>query len=167
MSLYLRSHESSAWTGMKFHDYMREHGKRCPESATNGPFQWVRGTDLPFFEYFATQPELVEHFHIMMQGMRSTRKHWTDWYPIHEQLLNGYDGGDLVVDVGGGNGTDLERFLKVIPSSKGHLILQDLPEAIATIRHLNPGIKAMSHDFMTPQPVQGMKSDSFISRRHS
>ena len=61
----------------------------------------------------------------------------------------------LLVDVGGGNGHDLIRFLTKYPSSYGRLILQDLPTLIQNLEGLNPGIQAMGHDFLTPQTIKG------------
>ena len=61
----------------------------------------------------------------------------------------------LLVDVGGGNGHDLIRFLNKYPSAWGRLILQDLPNLIQNLEGLSPGIQAMGHDFFTPQVIKG------------
>ena len=50
-----------------------------------------------------------------MRAMRSTRRHWTDWYPVETELLanaSADDQGVLLVDVGGGEGHDIERFFE-------------------------------------------------------
>lgn len=61
----------------------------------------------------------------------------------------------LLVDVGGGKGHDLIKFLNRYPSAWGRLILQDLPNLIQNLEGLSPGIQAMGHDFFTPQTVKG------------
>ncbi len=61
----------------------------------------------------------------------------------------------LLVDVGGGNGHDLIRFLTKYPSAWGRLVLQDLPNPIQNLEGLSPGIQAMAHDFFTPQAIKG------------
>ena len=61
----------------------------------------------------------------------------------------------LLVDVGGGNGHDLIRFLTEYPSAWGRLMLQDLPNLIHNLEGLSPGIQAKGHDFLTPQAIKG------------
>ena len=67
------------------------------------------------------------------------------------------------VDVGGASGHDFERILSNFPSSKDHLILQDLPGTISNIKGLSEGITAMAHDFFTPQPIKGASLSYLIS----
>lgn len=93
-----------------------------------------------------------------MSGIRSTRRHWIEWFPVETEIgvaSTGVENDTLVVDVGGGKGHDLERFLERFPQTKGRLVLQDLPRTIGSIQELSPGIYFMAHDFFTPQPVKG------------
>lgn len=99
-----------------------------------------------------------------MSGNRVNRRHWIDWYPVEAEILSGTFGtphGTLLVDVGGGKGHDLERFLAKYPQSKGRLILQDLPGVLDNVKQLDEGIKLMSHDFFTPQPIKGKCAYTF------
>lgn len=80
--------------------------------------------------------------------------HWTTWFPVRRHFLSEWtvedeNGNDtvLLVDMGGGNGHDLQRFLQVFPEAKGHLVLQSLKE----------GITSMVHDIFQPQPIVGAK----------
>lgn len=96
-----------------------------------------------------------------MAGNRGGRKHWIDWFPVESQILSAIPSAEndtLLVDVGGGKGHDLERFLGKFPQTKGRLVLQDLPNTINSIQQLSPDIRRMSHDFFTPQPLKGGES---------
>ena len=98
----------------------------------------------------------MQEFNTFMSGIRSTRKHWVDWFPVQAELLDGADTvakADWLVDLGGGNGHDLEKFLARFPEAAGRLVLQDLPKTIANIKGLSSDIRAMSHDIFTAQPI--------------
>ena len=100
----------------------------------------------------------MNDFNAFMRGVRSTRNFWADWFPVERMIFTGFaDTGDdvLMVDIGGGNGQDLETCLAKFPRSHGRLILQDLPGTITNLKGLDEGIQAMSHDFFLPQPVKG------------
>lgn len=95
-----------------------------------------------------------------MAGNRGGRKHWIDWFPVESQILSAIfsaENDKLLMDVGGGKGPDLERFLSKYPQEKGPLVLQDPPSTIDSIEQLSPDIRPMSHDFFIPQPVKGKK----------
>ncbi|MCJ1392558.1 hypothetical protein MMC18_005426 [Xylographa bjoerkii] len=141
--------------------YFQTHGYACPTDTAHCSFQWGHNTDLTFFEKIHENPEVMKDFNVFMKGVRSTRKFWADWFPVNDALIKGSSGSAddvLMVDVGGGNGHDLESFLYMFPQSKGHLILQDLPGTISNLTRLKEGIRAMSHDFFLPQPVKGARA---------
>lgn len=141
-------------------DYFRLNGYISPTDSLHCPFQLAFATDLPFFEHMCQNPEMLKDFNTFMAGNRGGRKHWIDWYPVESQILSAIPNADndtLLVDVGGGKGHDLERFLGKYPQTKGKLILQDLPSTIDSIQLLSPDIRPMSHDFFTLQPVKGKK----------
>ncbi|TEY85897.1 hypothetical protein BOTCAL_0010g00370 [Botryotinia calthae] len=60
----------------------------------------------------------------------------------------------LVVDVGGGRGKVLNDLRMARPDLQGGMIVQDLPKEIDG-REPTPGIRSMTHDFFTPQPIKG------------
>ena len=158
MSNAAHSHDDSGTVLFRINEYFRRFGYKCPTDSLNGPFQWVLNTKLPYFEWIHESPEMMGDFNTLMQGMRSTRKHWVDWFPVDKELFNGFAGGKndvLMVDLGGGRGHDLERFLADFPDAKGHLVLQDLPATISDVKELSDGITTVAHDFFTPQPVKG------------
>ncbi len=141
-------------------EHFRVHGYKCPTNTLNCPFQWSYGTDLSYFDYLQQHPEKLRDFEIFLSGNGGTRKHWFEWFPIESEILSASPGAEndtLIVDVGGNKGHDLERLLHQFPQSKGRLVLQDLPSTISSIQELNPGIRAVPHDFFSPQPVKGEK----------
>ena len=94
----------------------------------------------------------------LMGAMRSTRRHWIDWYPVREDIISGASLGNgdvLLVDIGGGLGHDARYFVDTFPVAKGHTVLQDLRKVLDSASNFGDGIEAMPHDFFTPQPVQG------------
>ncbi|MCJ1346646.1 hypothetical protein MMC31_004864 [Peltigera leucophlebia] len=142
-------------------DYFRVHGYKSPTDPLNCPFQLTFATDIPYYEYLLQNPETMKNFNAFMAGNRGGRKHWIDWFPVESQILSAIPNAEndtLLVDVGGGKGHDLERFLSKYPQTKGQLVLQDLPSTINSIQQLSPDIRPMSHDFFTPQPVQGARA---------
>ncbi|MCJ1347010.1 hypothetical protein MMC31_005230 [Peltigera leucophlebia] len=145
----------------KMLDYFRVHGYKSPIDPLNSPFQFTFATDLPFFEYLSQNPETLKDFNTFMAKNRGGRKHWIDWFPVASQILSAIPSAEndiLLVDVGGGKGHDLERFLSKYPQTKGRLVLQDLPSTINSIQQLSPDIRPMSHDFFTPQPLKGARA---------
>ena len=68
--------------------------------------------------------------------------------------------GDLVtiVDMGGGTGYDLLAFRAQYPNVRSTLILQDLPDSIASLDQTPlsaASIQVQPHDIFCPQPVRG------------
>lgn len=161
-------HDNSAQVEMRLHEYFRIHGYRSPIDGNNCAFQWTFNTDLTYFQRIHATPETTNDFNTFMSGFRSKRGDWLNWFPVEQQLfcsMTGPECGEevLIVDVGGGSGHDLERFLTRFPQAKGHLVLQELPSTISSLNHLNTGIKAMSHDMFTPQPIKGEFSSPTFS----
>ena len=154
------SHDNGSIVELRMHEYMRHYRYKYPESSLEGPYQWALGTSLSYFEHIHTDSERTADFNACMSGNRARRRHWLDWFPFESELLSGASDSTertLLVDVGGGDGHDLKEFLTRVPSSRGHLVLQDLP---ATIKNIKPpdGIQAMAHDFFKMQPIKGTRN---------
>ena len=144
---------------MTMHQFFREKGYEVPTNDSDGAFQWAFNTKQSYFEHIHSDPERSRDFNTFMAGSRNTRSHWTDWFPVQSKIISGASSVPkeiLLVDVGGGNGHDLIRFLTKYPDSCGRLILQDLPALIQNLEGLDPGIQAMGHDFFNPQSIRGM-----------
>ncbi|KAN0102242.1 S-adenosyl-L-methionine-dependent methyltransferase [Hyaloscypha variabilis] len=154
------SYDMPARVQVVMHNYFRERGYKSPVDPVDGPMQWTLNTKLAYFEYVLQDPELFKAFTQLMTRWRGLSKHWTEWYPVQANILDGASTNAeeiIMVDMGGDRGHDLEIFLKRFPSTQGRLVLQDLPMTIATVPHLAPAIKPTVHDFFTPQPVKGAR----------
>lgn len=112
------------------------------------------------------QNNQVAGFEAIMKAWAVDLKHWSDdkagFYPFNERLVQGAKKGDdeaFIVDVGGGQGIDCTKILKLHPAESlpGPLILQDLPQLIDTIPagSLPDIVRPMVHDYYTPQPIKG------------
>ncbi|PVH94052.1 sterigmatocystin 8-O-methyltransferase [Periconia macrospinosa] len=141
--------------------YFEEKGYQQPEDPRNGLFQYAFNTKKEAFELWATQPEVISNFNTCMTGIRGSRTSWVEWYPVEERLLNadlrGGDSDVTLVDIAGGRGHDVQAFGRKFPSSKGRLVLQDLPSVIADIQELDGRVERVAHDFFTPQPIIGAR----------
>lgn len=86
-------------------------------------------------------------------------------YPVVE-LLHDFPADfetPLLVDVGGGTGSDLRLCQRALPppyNTNAKLILQDLPSVIedAQRKLFLTNIIPMAHDFFTPQPIKGARA---------
>ncbi|KAL6721636.1 hypothetical protein ACLMJK_000740 [Lecanora helva] len=127
-----------------------------------GPFQSSHNTQDGMFQWLIKNPSMMSNFNTFMAGSLETRKDWFRTFPIDEILLKDVRKNDsesvLLVDIGGGEGHDIEAFHKNFPEAPGKLILQDLPSTIDNIKSLDPAIIQQKHDFFTKQPVKGARA---------
>ncbi|KAI0505343.1 sterigmatocystin 8-O-methyltransferase [Xylaria bambusicola] len=138
--------------------YLRETGYRCPTNPSDGFMQYAFQTKLSSFELFHSIPWVMENFNKFMGSSMGARQIWTDWYPMQEQLIDGFDPETpLLVDIGGGWGHDILAFHTKYPN-KGKLILQDLPDVVKDKQEFPDGVEAMGYDFFTEQPVKGARA---------
>lgn len=65
----------------------------------------------------------------------------------------------VIVDIGGNQGIDLDRFASSFPDLECDLVLQDLPETLSQLREkgarVDARIRMMEYDFFTAQPLHG------------
>lgn len=129
--------------------------KSChSKERVDAPFNLAFGTDLPMFDYFATEaPWRAERFSNVMKTMANSHRLTLD------HLQQGFRWQDLpagstVVDVGGSTGHCATVILEVNPDIR--CIVQDLPSALGSPeekeRESNQ-IMFMEYDFWTPQPA--------------
>lgn len=129
--------------------------------SNNAPFQdalGCRGTNV--FDYYGSHLDEFETINNAMAGYTAERASWLDIYPS-DQLIDAADdlNTPLLVDVGGGSGSDIESFRKRHPETASRLVLQELPKVISdTIIGTEAGVRAMDHDFFTPQPIHGARA---------
>jgi hypothetical protein len=146
--------------------YFEKNGYKCPTDPCAAPLQYALDTDLIFWDYIEKDPKAFCDFDTFMTASRKNRPIFADWFPVQEQILNGFqpvaknENNVLLVDVGGGRGQDVEMFKNRFPTAPGRMILQDLPRAVMHAK-VSPGIEVMAHDFMKPQPIKGSISSVF------
>src|ERR1700709_2786502 len=104
------SFETAARVNLKMPEYFKIHGYKCPTDIKSGPFQFAFDTELTYFDFLHQDPRRMKNFNTYMSGNRSVRKHWVEWFPVRELLLDGFlerrtTANDiLLVDMGGGLG---------------------------------------------------------------
>ena len=112
---------------------------------------------LNFFGRLQKTPACFEAFTGHMEAWTAWKTPWTKVFDT-SRLLEGANLDNcspFVVDVGGNTGIDISHVLAKHPHiPAGSLVLQDLPEIIATAQ-VDKKIITMAHDFFLPQPVTG------------
>ena len=140
-------------------DYLASKNYTNPNAAPSC-FQYARNTDKEHFPWLMQHPDLMSHFNRHMAGQHALRMDWFAELDVNRMMLDGAKNDAnsvLMVDIGGGEGHDIENFGKAHPKAPGRLVLQDLPEAIDNIKQLDPWVERQKHDFFTPQPVKGAR----------
>lgn len=137
-----------------------------PDDALRNPYTHRHGQDgVPVWQIMAQFPDRLKAFQL---GLMSQE----DSVPIigfydFASLYDPENDGDRVtlIDLGGGQGQSIAQILNAFPGLKAdHMVLQDLPEPIAQAQSspsLPDGVRAMVHDFWTPQPIKGAKAYFF------
>ncbi|KAI9739069.1 MAG: hypothetical protein M1834_007281 [Cirrosporium novae-zelandiae] len=142
-------------------EYFKSNGFKNPTDPNNGPFQFAAGVNIGIFEWLDAHPDVFKSFHDYLEIDRGSRPSWVDWFPVQQQLLNGFTGSDkdvLLVDIGGSRGHDLATFRARFKTIPGRLILQDQPHVIDAIEALDEKIERQKHDFFTPEPIEGARA---------
>ena len=143
----------------KLPEYFKLRNYQCPTDPKDGPYQYAFGTDLETFQHWTTQPEVYKNFNILMTGSKGSKPSWVSWFSVKQHLLSSVkieEETPLLVDIGGGKGTEISAFKQAFPDLNGRLILQDLPHVVKDAAELeNHGIERMVYDFFTRQPIKG------------
>jgi hypothetical protein len=145
--------------------YLKQTGFRNPTDVNDCNFQFWQGDKTAnMFAYVGTNPALTADFNDAMEcHSKYNLTPWVDVYDTDSVVAAARPGVPLVVDVGGGKGHDLKKFLARHPdacaASPGSLVLQDLPDILKGVEAelATPAIEVQPHDFFTPQPVKGAR----------
>ena len=126
---------------------------RNPLKPNNGLLQYANKTKLSTMEWLKAYPKKLE---LISNTMVAQTMNWrsSNRSSLSSLVLPDYRSDILVVDVGGGREEALEDLRVHRPDLEGSMIFQDQPEVLAGRENI-PGVKAMAHDFFTPQPVKG------------
>ncbi|KMP09001.1 quercetin 3-O-methyltransferase 1 [Coccidioides immitis RMSCC 3703] len=142
-----------------FPSYFSSKGYKNPDDAYDGVFQFARKTHLHCFDWLATKPRLQHAFNSVLSISRTAQgTNWFEYFPVLTKLQLGSTSDPLLVDIGGGRGHDLIAFKEQYPDLPGELILQDIPAVLKDVNELPAGIRAMEHDFFSPQPIKHAKA---------
>ncbi|KAL1842331.1 hypothetical protein VTJ49DRAFT_5499 [Mycothermus thermophilus] len=153
--------------------YLKSTNFRNPTNVNDCNLQFWRGNPENLFQYIGNNPALTSHFNDAMEcHSKYNLTSWVDIYPTDTVLkaaaakaqsttANGAtQPPPLVVDVGGGKGHDLLKFLARHPSiPDGSLVLEDLPDILKGVEESlakdnATAISVHPHDFFTPQPAR-------------
>ncbi|KAL8999561.1 MAG: hypothetical protein Q9169_001650 [Polycauliona sp. 2 TL-2023] len=119
-----------------------------------------------FFERCSANPIHQESFSSFMDLWGKHKRPWPQFYNT-EKLLEGADlsdGSAFVVDVGGHHTIDLLRVLEQHPDlPAGSLVLEDLPEVVASVHPSTDKIRIVGHDLFEADAVQPEKVTQPIS----
>ncbi|KAE8391698.1 S-adenosyl-L-methionine-dependent methyltransferase [Aspergillus alliaceus] len=137
---------------------LKTTGYLNPGNPHFGPMQYTFNTDATVWEWLAENPEALARFNTYMEGIRGSRPHWADWFPVQQQVIDGTSKEvtrPLLVDIAGGRGHDIAYFSRRVPDALGQLILEDLPSVIEDIQSLDAKVERVKHDFFTTQSIEG------------
>jgi hypothetical protein len=139
--------------------YLAKTGYKNPSDASNGNLQYWLGEGTNPFQYIATNALLTNDFNNAMEcHSKYNLTPWPEVYPTDTIVAAAKEGRPLVVDIGGGKGHDLEKFLLRHPETQaGALVLQDLPDILKDVQP-SKAISVVPYDFFTPQPAKGARA---------
>lgn len=148
-------------------DHLAQTGYQEPTDAEKSAYIGMTSNPegLSFFARCRWRPEYQESFVACMTKITNWKQNWTEYFDlshlVDESVVKSK--GPIFVDIGGNTGLDVMRFLEKYPDvPEGALVLQDVPDVVA-MANVDTKIKAVAHDFFTPQPVR----DSRIYFLHS
>ena len=151
-------HDEGALCCTKMHEFLALTKYKNPEGPM-GVFQYAKNTPLPLFPWLMQHPAKLTSFLTMLERSRVGKTEWFEIFPTEKILFEGTklfsEYSVLLVDVGGGNGYEIQKFKDRFPNQRGYLVLQDLPSVIDDIKDLHPNIVRMRYDFFTEQPIKG------------
>lgn len=137
--------------GSKIRQYLTEN-KPCDISKTPSAYEFAMGETT--WETFTKNPAWKKGFDDSMTLRNKTiSTPWYEKYPVKENFSSAKP---LVVDIGGNQGVDLQRFAENFPDLDCELVLQDLSETLERIPGLlDTRIKPTPYDFFTDQVIKG------------
>ncbi|KAJ5238773.1 o-methyltransferase-like protein [Penicillium chermesinum] len=133
--------------------FLERTGYVNPTNPSELPLQDAYGFDGDMFAYFETFPQKQALFNTHMELQRNLITNWDTLCSLIRSK-HPVPGEVLFVDVGGGNGHQSRRIRAELPDVPGEMILQDLPQVMASAESIT-GVTKMNYDIFTPQPVRG------------
>lgn len=157
-SLYTFLYEMNQPCFANYPKFAAETKYENPTDPAFSNFQSWKGKDQTLFTMLGAKPEIGVHFNNTMGVYAGVKTAWVDVYPSDSIVAAAKPDTPLVVDVGGGIGHDLEKFRAKHPDvANGSLVLQDLPNVVATAQLKAPAT-AQAYDFFTPEPIKSARA---------
>lgn len=152
--------------------YFQERGFTTPKNLANGPFQHGQRTKLGLWEWYKENPDYASYFNTWMSGTHIPDKEtWLDAYPIAALLGPTSDENlssrPLVVDVGGGQGKDMERLRHRLLPNEFELVVQDQQLVVDKAKQVHPRLTFMVHDFFKDQAVHHARAYFIHNKLHN
>ncbi|KAJ5914786.1 S-adenosyl-L-methionine-dependent methyltransferase [Penicillium tannophilum] len=142
-------------------DFFMEKRYQDITSNTDTPFQKAFNTDLACFDWLIQHPKHFGSLQKIMTALEGAE--WTVGFDLIKteaekikSIAPQPSEGPFLVDVGGGHGHQCVQLAKTYPNLLGHLVLQDLPEAVNSLPPIE-GVRAEAHDFFQKQPITDAK----------
>jgi 6-hydroxytryprostatin B O-methyltransferase len=128
-------------------------------------FSIAENTDVPFFKYIMSNPELAKQQAAHMNSVGAAEESHV------RHVLSGYDWAALpkgakIVDVGGSTGHCCVALAREFPSL--NFVVQDLPPVLSQAKipeDLRSRISLQGYDFLTPQPSTLQGAEVFFIRQ--
>lgn len=128
-------------------------------------FQKGLNTELTAFQWMAQHPKQFGALQVVMTALQSSD--WMVGFDLLDKAARAFPADQpekvFLVDVGGGHGHQALQIQKRYPNLHGHLVLQDLPEAVGKLPPLD-GVKALAHDFFEKQEIEGRSRPAFFTK---
>ncbi|KAM0074320.1 hypothetical protein ACKRZS_013638 [Fusarium odoratissimum] len=149
-----------------FDDYLLSKGKyEEPQDPLYNPYTaYWKQEGTPVWSIMMQNPERFQTFQTGMAGIDvaiPVTGHF-DFSTLKNDSPDTDNATIELVDVGGGEGTVLNKILEAHPDlSPKNCMLQERPEVIQLAKSkktLPDGVQLVEHDFMTEQPVKGAKA---------
>lgn len=148
----------------RLHEYLQETRYKNPDNAYDCAFQLGHNTKKHYFQWMNEHPKLWNMFNSHMTGTHAGLSNWMDkqYFPIEERLLDGASAKEdavFLIDVGGGNGHDIQEMCRQNPNINKRMVLQDQASVIQELKDtkLDSRIEPMAHNFFQEQPIKGDK----------
>lgn len=149
----------------KIHEHLARSHYKNPENGLDCAFQIAHNTTSHYFQWMQDRPAMDAMFNNHMTATHAGLSHWTDphKFPLEERLIKGASTDPeavFFVDVGGGNGHDIQELCRQYPRLEARIILQEQASVIADLasKNLDPRIHPIEHNFFQKQPIKGARA---------
>jgi hypothetical protein len=153
----------------KLPSYLNATGYKNPDNYDHPPFEYIMHPDQGygnFWHWMTAHPATHKAFNDFMGALHPQGRPPWMFGALMKRILDDFDPSrPLVVDVGGGNGTDQARVLHALPDQyhSGKIIVQDLPEVVEEAKKspIPEQIRLISHNFFDPQPEEAKGAKAY------